>query len=250
MEVFLQTLMERIAVSPTGRSSCTQCCRFVLCPDMDSPRAVAHHYLLFYKPYGVLSQFTTEGGMRTLREFGPFPRDVYPAGRLDADSEGLLFLTDDKALIHLLLSPELGHPRTYIVQVERIPTEEALRNLRAGVLVEGKKTKPAEARLLPHSPALPPRPVSIRFRKTVPTAWMEISIHEGRNRQIRRMTAAVGHPTLRLIRTKIGFLSLQGLSPGERRELTRREVARLKKSVLRLASPKEKPRLIRCQGGP
>jgi 23S rRNA pseudouridine2457 synthase len=249
MEALPQTLLERIAVCPTDRLSCTECRRFVLCPDMDSPRAVAHHYLLFYKPYGVLSQFTTEGDMRTLQEFGPFPQGVYPAGRLDADSEGLLFLTDDRALIHLLLSPEFGHPRTYIVQVERVPTEAALRDLRVGVLIAGKKTKPAEARLLPRSPALPPRSVPIRFRKTVPTAWMEITIHEGRNRQIRKMTAAIGYPTLRLIRTKIGFLSLQGLSPGERRKLTGREVARLKESVLRSASPRGKHIFIRRQGG-
>ena len=222
---------ERVPGFIPDRPVCTERRRFVLSSEMKPPRPTAHHYILFYKPYGVLSQFTGGGNRRTLQEFGPFPGDVYTAGRLDGDSEGLLFLTNDKAIIHRLLSPEFRHPRTYLVQVERVPTEEALKKLREGILIEGKKTKPAEARLLHHTPALPPRPVPIRFRKTVSTAWLEITIFEGRNRQVRKMTGGVGYPTLRLIRTKIGFLSIQGLWPGESRELTGRELARLKKSL-------------------
>lgn len=184
-------------------------------------------YILFYKPYGVLSQFTYNSGRDTLGSFGPFPKDVYPVGRLDADSEGLLLLTNDAVLKHRLLEPRFGHERTYLVQLERIPTEDALMKLRTGVMIEGRRTKEAKVRRLKNPPELPPRPVPIRFRKNVPTAWIEIKLREGRNRQVRKMTAAVGHPTLRLVRTEFGPLSLQALRPGESRVLTATEVKAL-----------------------
>lgn len=184
-------------------------------------------YILFNKPYGVLSQFSPSVGKQTLRDFGPFPKDVYPVGRLDADSEGLLLLTDDKAVSHRLTDPRFEHPRTYYVQVERIPDPVALKALRSGVVIEGRSTKPAEVALLVEDPQFPPRPVPIRFRKNVPTAWLEITLREGRNRQIRKMTASVDHPTLRLIRVKIGVLSLKGIQPGTWRELTQEEIVRL-----------------------
>lgn len=185
-------------------------------------------YLLFYKPFGVLSQFTHEAGRASLKDYGPFPRNVYPVGRLDADSEGLLLLTNDNSIKHRLTEPAFDHPRTYLVQVERIPTEEALDRLRKGVVIEGKKTKSAEVTRLHREPDVPPRPVPIRFRKNVPTAWLEITLREGRNRQVRKMTAAVGHPTLRLIRTHIANLSIEGLEPGSFRALTPQEVAALR----------------------
>ena len=176
-----------------------------------------HRYILFYKPYGVLSQFTDDSETvkrRTLAEFG-FPAGVYPVGRLDYDSEGLLLLTDDGKFKHRLISPEFEHPRTYLAQVERIPTNEDLKKLEHGVVIEGRRTKPAIARLLISEPDLPPRNPPIRFRKTVPTTWIELTITEGRNRQVRKMTAAIGFPTLRLIRIRIGEYSLSVLQPGE-----------------------------------
>ena len=185
------------------------------------------YYILFYKPYGVLTQFSHEAGHRSLADFGPFPPDVYPAGRLDADSEGLVLLTNDNRLKHYLAEPRFDHPRTYAVQVERVPNEQALQHLRDGVMIEGRKTKPAEVRLLSADPELPPRPVPIRFRKNVPTAWIELTLREGRNRQVRKMTAKAGHPTLRLVRTKIGSLTLKGLEPGASRHLTPEEVREL-----------------------
>ena len=188
-------------------------------------------YLILNKPYGVLSQFTREAGKQSLKDFGSFPRDVYTVGRLDADSEGLLLLTNDNEVKHLLTDPRFGHPRTYLVQVERIPTDEALKRLREGVSIEGKKTKPAEVHRLEHDPELPPRPVSIRFRKNISTAWLELTLWEGKNRQVRKMTAAIGHPTLRLVRIRIGDLSIDGLSPGESRELTPNEIEELRKAL-------------------
>jgi 23S rRNA pseudouridine2457 synthase len=173
-------------------------------------------YILFYKPFGVLSQFTHEAGRESLMDYGPFPNDVYPVGRLDADS-----------VKHRLTEPAFNHPRVYLVQVERIPSEDALRKLSTGVIVDGKETKPAEVRLLDDDPPLPPRPIPIRYRKTVPTAWIEITLREGRNRQVRKMTAAVGHPTLRLVRTHIANLTAEGLQPGTSRQLMPREVAEL-----------------------
>jgi 23S rRNA pseudouridine2457 synthase len=184
-------------------------------------------FFIFYKPFGVLCQFTGEPGRRTLSDFGPFPKDVYPVGRLDTDSEGLLLLTNDGGTKHLLLEPRFGHRRTYLAQVERTPSNDALRQLRSGVVIEGKATKPAEVELLKDEPELPGREVPIRFRKTVPTAWLKLSISEGRNRQVRKMTAAVGHPTLRLVRTDFGPLTLSGLRPGEHRALSATEVTAL-----------------------
>lgn len=183
---------------------------------------------LLYKPYGVVSRFTPEGAWLSLKPFGPFRSGVYPIGRLDADSEGLLFLTDDSFLTHRLTDPAFEHPKTYIVQVDRIPDAHAIAQLRAGVLIEGKMTRPAEARLLADEPVFPPRPVPVRFRKNVPTAWIELILREGRNRQVRKMTAAVGHPTLRLIRTRVGEFTLEGLEPGQSRELSTEEYQRLR----------------------
>lgn len=191
-----------------------------------SPRKTCY---LFYKPYGVVSRFTPEGSWLSLKTFGPFKPGAYPVGRLDADSEGLLFVTDDAFLTHRLTDPAFDHPKTYIVQVERIPGPEALERLREGVVVEGRLTRPAEARLLEEDPDLPPRPVPIRFRKNVPTAWIELVLREGRNRQVRKMTAAVGHPTLRLIRTRVGEFTLDGLEPGRYRELGQEEFLRLRR---------------------
>jgi 23S rRNA pseudouridine2457 synthase len=186
------------------------------------------HVLLFYKPYGVVSRFTPDGDWKTLAEFGPFPDTVYPAGRLDADSEGLLLLTDDNAIKRRITEPRFMHPRTYAVQVERVPDGEALEKLRRGVMIEGEMTKRTDVTLLAAAPEFPPRPVPIRFRKNVPTAWIEVTLTEGRNRQVRKMTAAVGHPALRLVRTRIGDLTLDGLSPGTWRNLSEGEIRTLR----------------------
>jgi 23S rRNA pseudouridine2457 synthase len=183
-----------------------------------------YRYILFYKPYGVLCQFS--GARLTLKAYLPVS-DVYPAGRLDRDSEGLLFLTSDGALQHRLTDPKFAHPRTYWVQVEGIPSESALRELARGVEIQGYRTRPAKVRLLYEEPQLSPRDPPIRFRKSVPTSWMEITLTEGRNRQVRRMTAAVGHPTLRLVRVAIDSLRAEGLEPGNWREITREEVRSL-----------------------
>ncbi len=176
--------------------------------------------ILFHKPYGVVSQFTPLAKHRSLADFG-LPKGVYPAGRLDADSEGLLVLTDDGALQHRLSDPRFDHPKTYWAQIERVPNEEALRRLRAGVRLSDGRTRPCQARLLDPSPAPEPRAPPIRFRKNVPTAWIELTLTEGRNRQVRRMTAAVGHPTLRLIRVRVGPYELRGLASGEWRACRR-----------------------------
>lgn len=189
------------------------------------------HYILFYKPYGVLSQFTDTEERPTLKDFGPFPSTVYAVGRLDADSEGLLLLTNNTALHHRLTEPRYEHPRTYLVQIENIPSEPSLQKLRDGIIIEEKKTKPAEVTLLEEEPNLPPRSVPIRFRKNIPTAWIELTLREGRNRQVRKMTAAIGHPTLRLIRTKIGDLTLEGLKPGKHRLLQPEEIQQLLKRI-------------------
>jgi pseudouridine synthase len=190
---------------------------------------LAGRVLALWKPYGFLSQFTAEGAHPGLAELVPVP-DVYAAGRLDHDSEGLLVLTSDGALAHALTEPRFAHPRTYWAQVEHVPAPAALEALAAGMLVQGQRTRPAEARLLEGEALLPPRPVPIRVRKAIPTAWIELTLAEGRNRQVRRMTAAVGHPTLRLVRVAIGALRLLdlGLSPGAWRELTPAEAAALR----------------------
>lgn len=179
-------------------------------------------YIAFNKPYGVLTQFTWPAGSdkQTLSGFG-FPPRVYPLGRLDYDSEGLLLLADDPRLNRLLLDPAFRHERTYLVQVEHIPDRSRLKQLEEGIRIGGARTLPARVELLDAEPELPDRPVPVRFRKTVPTAWLRLTLREGRNRQVRRMTAAIGCPTLRLVRTTIGQLSLASLNlaPGQWMEL-------------------------------
>jgi 23S rRNA pseudouridine2457 synthase len=174
----------------------------------------------------MLSRFTSDGSKhRTLKELD-LPRDVWPIGRLDADSEGLLILSSDKRLVDRLLSPRHEHTKTYWVQVERVPDAEALSALERGVVLDGRRTAPARARII-EEPKLWERDPPIRHRKSVATAWIELVITEGRNRQVRRMTAAVGHPTLRLVRWKIGELSLGSLLPGDFRVLDARDNALL-----------------------
>ena len=182
--------------------------------------------LAFHKPYGVLPCFTDPAGRPTLADFVTAP-EVYAAGRLDLDSEGLMVLTSDGALAHRITDPQHKLPKVYLVQVERIPNAEALEQLRQGVPLNGKRTRPAEVQLLSEAPNLPDRPVPIRFRKSVPTAWLQITLREGLNRQVRRMTAAVGHPTLRLIRIAIGPIVLRDLRPGQWREMTKSEIAEI-----------------------
>jgi 23S rRNA pseudouridine2457 synthase len=171
--------------------------------------------IAFNKPYGVLCQFTdrSDPPRRTLAAFG-LPADVYPAGRLDFDSEGLLLLTDDGALAHRLSDPRHKQWKTYLVQVEGAPSDAQLQALRDGVALNDGPTLPARAQALDAPPVLWPRDPPVRFRKTVPDAWLELSIREGRNRQVRRMTAAVGLPTLRLVRIAVGTHALDGLAPG------------------------------------
>ncbi len=187
----------------------------------------------FWKPYGVLTKFTDSEGRPTLADFVPIP-EIYAAGRLDMDSEGLLLLTDNGALSHRLTDPRFDHPRTYWAQVERVPDESALEALRTGVdLSEGGRlwrTRPAQAALIAE-PELPERVPPIRSRQNIPTAWLQLTIREGKNRQVRRMTAAVGHPTLRLVRWAIGALTLAGLAPGKLLPLSADEIAGLQKGI-------------------
>ncbi len=186
---------------------------------------MAYRYLLFYKPYNVLSQFSQPAGQplrQTLQDFIPIS-GVYPVGRLDRDSEGLMLLTDHGWLQHRLSHPRYAHPRTYWVQVEGVPPPHALNQLRQGVLIQGYRTRPCEADCLVEDPPLPPRLPPIRHRRNIPTTWLTITLREGKNRQVRRMTAAVGFPTLRLVRVAIGQLHLDGLQPGQWRDLTHRE---------------------------
>ena len=182
--------------------------------------------IAFNKPYGVLPCFTDPDGRPTLVDYVTIP-GVYAAGRLDLDSEGLLLLTSDGTLAHHITDPQHKLPKVYLAQVERIPSEEALEQLRQGLLLNGKKTRPAGARLLAEDPQLPERSVPIRFRKNVPTAWVEITLREGLNRQVRRMTAAVGHPTLRLVRVAIGPVLLGDLPSGQWRDVTSSEVQQI-----------------------
>jgi 23S rRNA pseudouridine2457 synthase len=206
--------------------------------------------IAFNKPYGVISQFTDDGSPnRTLAEFG-FPKNVYPIGRLDADSEGLLLLSDEAELNQRLLHPRHAHEREYWVQVEKIPTIEVLQKLSRGVSIQGRATLPCRAWLLEPQPEIssvaadvsrlnnsvsqsgltsaatiiiPPRIPPIRFRKSVPDCWIGLELIEGKNRQVRRMTAAIGHPTLRLMRVRIGNFTLNNLAAGEWRELNDEE---------------------------
>lgn len=173
--------------------------------------------LLFNKPYGVLSQFTDADGRETLADYIDVP-GVYPAGRLDRDSEGLLLLTDDGHLQQKIADPRFKQWKTYWVQVEKQPDAAALQQLRAGVTLKDGLTRPAEARMI-EAPTLWARQPPVRFRKNIPTAWIELKIREGRNRQVRRMTAAVGYPTLRLVRVAIGTWTLEGIDPGKWQEI-------------------------------
>ena len=189
-------------------------------------------YILFYKPYGVLCQFTdnSDNPRPTLKDYIPIP-DVYSVGRLDRDSEGLLLLTDNGQLNNRLAAPKFAHPRTYYVQVEGIPHESALKGLRQGVTIKNYRTRPAKVELLPFEPNLPPRIPPIRDRKSIPTSWLEITLTEGKNRQVRRMTAAVSFPTLRLVRISLGTnaykIDISGLNPGDWRELSAAETEHL-----------------------
>ncbi|NJM69802.1 MAG: pseudouridine synthase [Scytonema sp. RU_4_4] len=185
---------------------------------------MTYRYILFYKPYGVLSQFTKDTSTHsTLKDYIEIS-DVYPVGRLDWDSEGLVLLTNNGQLQHRLSHPQFGHERTYWVQVERIPDADALTQLQEGVMIQNYRTRPTLVQLLPTEPPLPEREPPIRFRKNVPTAWLEMTLTEGKNRQVRRMTAAVGFPTLRLVRIRIAHLRLDEMQPGQWRELTSSEL--------------------------
>jgi 23S rRNA pseudouridine2457 synthase len=189
-------------------------------------------YIALHKPYNVLCAFTDPEGRVTLKDHVPVP-DVYAAGRLDYDSEGLLLLSDDGWLLHRLTQPRYEHPKTYLVQVERIPENSALEALRRGVVVQGYRTQPAQVELLAgeREPEVQERSVPIRYRANIPTAWLRLVLREGRKRQIRHMTAAVGHPTLRLIRVGIGPITLGSLAPGEWRELTDDELEALARAL-------------------
>ena len=184
-------------------------------------------YFLLNKPYGVLTQFTDKENRATLGSLFKFPPDVYPVGRLDKDSEGLLLLTNDKSLTEYLLNPKNEHEREYYVQVEGIPTENDLAKLRRGIELSDGKTLPAKVKLI-NDPDFPQRVPPIRERKNIPTSWISLTLVEGRNRQVRRMTAAIGFPTLRLVRIRIKNILLGDLKFGEVRELNVREVESLK----------------------
>ncbi len=180
-------------------------------------------YLAFYKPYEILSQFTDrEGGRGTLKDYISVP-GVYPAGRLDYRSEGLLVLSDDGLFIQRLTDPAYNHPKLYLAEVEYIPTTENLRRLETEILLPDIQTRTALAALIP-PPNLPPRPVPVRPYH--PTAWLQITLYEGKKHQVRRLTAAIGHPTLRLVRVAIGSISLGNLMPGEWRDLSQEELVR------------------------
>lgn len=183
--------------------------------------------IAFHKPFGVLSQFTPDGSRhRPLSDFR-FPKAVYPIGRLDAESEGLLLLSDEPELNARLLHPTNAHVRVYWAQVERVPDANALQQLEAGVMISGRRTLPCRASLLDPQPDIAPRVPPIRFRKNVPDAWIALELVEGKNHQVRRMTAAVGHPTLRLVRVQIGGLRLGDMAPGEQRILSEADYRRV-----------------------
>ncbi|MBS1663577.1 MAG: pseudouridine synthase [Bacteroidetes bacterium] len=187
-----------------------------------------HQYYIIYKPFQVLSQFTSQEGKKTLKDFFPVASDVYPVGRLDYDSEGLLILTNDTALNHRLLNPRFAHDREYWVQVDGAITSTALHQLERGVTiaVDGKshRTLPCKAVAMGAEPNVPERVPPIRYRAQIPTSWIKLILQEGKNRQVRKMTAQVGFPTLRLIRYRIEGLTIEGLGPGEMRNLGRSEI--------------------------
>ena len=187
-----------------------------------------NRYFIIYKPYQVLSQFSESGDKKILKDFFKVPSDVYPVGRLDFDSEGLLLLTNDKKLNHRLLNPGFAHERTYWVQVDGNISQQAIDQLQLGVAinVDGKNyhTKKCRAALFMLDPTVPERTPPIRFRKNIPAPWIALTLTEGKNRQVRKMTAAVGYPTLRLIRYSIGSINIDGLMPGDMKELDGRIV--------------------------
>jgi len=200
------------------------------------PCRVSLMLIAFHKPYGVISQFTADDSkFRTLAGF-EFPKNVYPIGRLDADSEGLLLLSDEAGLNERLIHPRRRHRRVYWAQVERVPSGESLGKLERGVLIQGRKTLPCRVWLLKPQPELPPRDPPIRFRKTVPTCWIGLELVEGKNRQVRRMTGAIGHPTLRLLRAQIGDFRLNDLAAGKWRILNEWERSLVLQPMRRPAS--------------
>ena len=186
-----------------------------------------HEYYILYKPFQVLSQFSPQEGKATLKDIAPLAADIYPIGRLDFDSEGLIFLTNDRRLTHRLLDPVFAHEREYWVQVEGTAGYDALRQLESGVTItiDGKpyKTRPAKARPIA-APPLPERDPPIRFRAHIPTSWISLTLTEGKNRQVRKMTAAVGFPTLRLVRYRILNITIDGMRPGEMREIRKEDI--------------------------
>src|SRR5277367_845730 len=183
----------------------------------------SHVLIAFHKPFGVLSQFTSDGSAnRPLAEFG-FPKNVYAIGRLDADSEGLLLLSDEPEWNKKLLHPRHAHEREYWAQVEKVPSPDSLKKLEKGTLIQGRKTLPCRAWILEPQPEIPPRVPPIRFRKSVPDCWIGLELIEGKNRQVRKMTAAIGHPTLRLLRVRIGGLKLGNLATGKWKILSAEE---------------------------
>ncbi|NJM45574.1 MAG: pseudouridine synthase [Alkalinema sp. RU_4_3] len=192
-----------------------------------------HRYILFSKPFNVLSQFSSDGSEKvTLKQFIDLP-DIYPVGRLDYDSEGLMLLTSDGPLQHRLSHPKFEHPRTYWVQVENQPSDSDLLPLiQGGLKIQDYRTKPAQVKLI-KAPNLADRVPPIRSRQSIPTAWLSITLTEGRNRQVRRMTAAIGFPTLRLVRTQIGHLHLEDLASGQWRDLSEAELRQLKNNPVR-----------------
>jgi len=187
-----------------------------------------NRYFIIYKPYQVLSQFSESGDKKILKTYFKVPADVYPVGRLDFDSEGLLLLTNDKKLNHRLLNPLFAHERTYWVQVDGNISQQAINHLQSGVNinVDGKNyhTKKCKATLFAIGPDVPDRIPPIRFRKYIPAPWISLTLTEGKNRQVRKMTAAVGFPTLRLIRHSIGLINIDGLMPGDMKEMESKEV--------------------------
>jgi 23S rRNA pseudouridine2457 synthase len=189
---------------------------------------IVHRYFIIYKPFNTLSQFRSQEGRRTLKDFFTVPGDAYPVGRLDYDSEGLLILTNDTQLNHRLLHPQYAHEREYLVQVEGTIDDQAIDRLQRGLLisVDGKpyQTRPCQAALLSPTPFVPERDPPIRYRAHIPTSWISMALTEGKNRQVRKMTAGTGFPTLRLIRCRIERMGLDGLQPGEMREMKKQEI--------------------------